>query len=105
MTKKPSAYEGLFEQAQTDQEEQPPVQEAEEREQKPTARKRAGKRQQNLPRVGKKDNPDYQQATSYIPRQLHQEVRVRLIQAGRKQDFSELVEELLRKWVNSQQRR
>ncbi len=105
MSKKPMAYEGLFEQRQAERAEEPTTtQEVVASEQRPTERKRAAKKPQSLPKTGKKDNPDYQQATAYIPRQLHQDVKVLLIQEGGKQDFSELVEELLRKWVKGQQR-
>lgn len=43
---------------------------------------------------GKRTNPDYQQVTIYIPRALHDQVKISLIQEGRK-EFSELVETLL----------
>ena len=47
---------------------------------------------------GKRTNPDYQQVTVYIPRTLHDQVKIALIQEGRK-EFSELVGELLAKWI------
>ena len=50
-------------------------------------------------RVGKKGNPEYQQATAYIPRKLHEEVQVKLIKNGKRQDFSQLVETLLQDWI------
>jgi hypothetical protein len=50
-------------------------------------------------RAGKKGNPDYQQATAYIPRKLHEEVQVKLIKNGKRQDFSQLVETLLKDWI------
>jgi hypothetical protein len=48
---------------------------------------------------GKRTNPAYQQVTVYIPRALHDKVKIALIQEGRK-EFSELVEELLTDWNN-----
>ena len=48
---------------------------------------------------GKRTNPAYQQVTVYIPRALHNTVKIALIQKGRK-EFSELVEELLTDWNN-----
>ena len=48
--------------------------------------------------TGKRTNPDYQQVTVYIPRTLHDQVKITLIQEGRK-EFSELVGELLAKWI------
>lgn len=48
---------------------------------------------------GKRTNPAYQQVTVYIPRALHDKVKIALIQEGRK-EFSELVEELLTDWSN-----
>lgn len=47
---------------------------------------------------GKRTNPGYQQVTVYIPRTLHDQVKIALIQEGRK-EFSELVGELLAKWI------
>jgi hypothetical protein len=51
------------------------------------------------PAGGKKSNPDYQQVTSYIRRQTYQDTQVKLLRQGRRQDFSDLVEELLSKWL------
>ena len=48
---------------------------------------------------GKRTNPDYQQVTVYIPRALHDQVKIALIQEGRK-EFSELVGELLTSWIH-----
>lgn len=51
---------------------------------------------------GKRTNPDYQQVTIYIPRALHDQVKISLIQEGRK-EFSELVETLLASWMRERQ--
>ncbi len=53
---------------------------------------------------GKRNNPDYFQATAYIPQQLKDEVDIKMIRAKRRRpdlDFSVLMEELLQIWVNS----
>jgi len=53
---------------------------------------------------GKRNNPNYFQATAYIPQQLKEEVDIKLIRAKRRRpdlDFSVLMEELLQTWVNS----
>lgn len=53
--------------------------------------------------VGKRNNPNYFQATAYIPQQLKEEVDIKIIRAKRRRpdlDFSVLMEELLQTWVN-----
>jgi hypothetical protein len=47
---------------------------------------------------GKRSNPEYAQVTAYIPRVLHDEVKILLIRDGGK-EFSELVAELLAEWM------
>jgi hypothetical protein len=52
---------------------------------------------------GKRNNPDYFQATAYIPQQLKEEVDIKLIRTRRQRpdlDFSVLMEELLQQWLN-----
>lgn len=49
---------------------------------------------------GKRSNPDYEQATIYIRRDTHRAVKVALLQQEDGRQFSELVEDLLQKWVN-----
>jgi hypothetical protein len=50
---------------------------------------------------GKRLNPDYSQATAYIPTTLHDETKINLIRQGNR-EFSELVEELLAAWNRAQ---
>lgn len=53
---------------------------------------------------GKRNNPDYFQATAYIPQQLKEEVDIKLIRAKRQRpelDFSVLMEELLEQWTRN----
>ena len=51
--------------------------------------------------TGKRSDPDYEQVTSYVRRQTYANVKIELIREGQKREFSELVEELLSKWLNS----
>ena len=48
---------------------------------------------------GRRSDPNFVQANAYIPRELHNEVKLRLLQEGKRRQYSELVEELLQKWV------
>lgn len=58
------------------------------------------RKKRGRPRGGKRSNPEYEQTTLYISRALHTDVKVALVRDGR-HDFSDLVEELLEKWVKS----
>ena len=49
------------------------------------------------PRARRSD-PDYTQVTAYIPKELHKQAKMRLLQEDKQ--FSELVEELLAEWLN-----
>ena len=48
--------------------------------------------------AGKRTNPEYAQVTAYIPKSLHEDVKIALIKEGGK-EFSTLVEELLSEWM------
>ncbi len=48
---------------------------------------------------GKRSNPAFEQVTAYIPGELYRDVRIRLLQEGQGQEFSELVAELLAAWL------
>ena len=50
---------------------------------------------------GKRSNPDFEQVTAYIRKQTHQGVKIALLQEGNGQQFSELVESLLAKWLRT----
>jgi hypothetical protein len=50
--------------------------------------------------AGKRTNPDYGQVTAYIPKSLHEDVKIALIKEGGK-EFSTLVEELLFEWMRN----
>ncbi len=46
-------------------------------------------------RVGKRTAPDYVQVGVYLPRALHNQAKVMLIQEGEGRDFSQLIADLL----------
>lgn len=46
----------------------------------------------------RRSDPDYTQVTAYIPKTLHKQAKIRLLQEDKQ--FSELVEELLAEWLN-----
>jgi hypothetical protein len=48
---------------------------------------------------GKRSDPAYEQVTAYIRGDLYRDVRIRLLQEGKGQEFSELVAELLAAWL------
>ena len=50
---------------------------------------------------GKRNDPNFEQITAYIRKQTHQGVKIALLQEGRGQEFSELVEDLLAKWLKA----
>ncbi len=51
------------------------------------------------PATGKRNNPDYDQTTAYVRKDTYKAVRIALIEEGEERDYSELVEELLAKWL------
>jgi len=53
------------------------------------------------PATGKRNNPDYDQTTAYVRKDTYKSVRIALIEEGEERDYSELVEELLAKWLKS----
>jgi hypothetical protein len=50
---------------------------------------------------GKRSNPAFTQITAYVRTKTIQDVKVKLITQASKQDASELIEELLSKWLRS----
>lgn len=62
-------------------------------------------KQRGRPR-GKKSDPEYEAAIAYIRKKTHIQIKRLLLdkeEQGEKQDFSELVQELLELWVEIQQ--
>lgn len=51
---------------------------------------------------GKRTRPDYTQVTAYIPRVLHEDVKILLVRE-REHDFSTLVASLLAEWSQARQ--
>lgn len=51
---------------------------------------------------GKRSNPDYEQVSAYIRKNTYKDVKIALLQQGESKDFSDLVEELLAKWLSNQ---
>jgi len=51
---------------------------------------------------GKRSNPDYEQVSAYIRKNTYKDVKIALLQQAENQDFSDLVEELLVKWLSNQ---
>jgi len=49
------------------------------------------------PSRGKKGHQDYNQVTIYLKKETHNKAKITLLQSGDKRDFSELVEDLLKK--------
>lgn len=49
--------------------------------------------------LGKRTDPAYEQVTAYIRKDTYKQVKIALIQEGEGQDFSQLVEQLLGKWL------
>ena len=48
--------------------------------------------------VGKRSDSEYRQVSAYIRRDTHRKVKIALLEENR--EFSELVEELLRSWLD-----
>ena len=52
--------------------------------------------------VGRRRDPDYMQASAYVPRLLRRQVERVLLNDPGERDYSELIEELLEKWLTDQ---
>jgi hypothetical protein len=52
-------------------------------------------------KLSKKNDPDYTQTTAYIRAKVYDETRKRLIDERRKQDYSDLMNELLADWLKN----
>jgi hypothetical protein len=48
---------------------------------------------------GKRANPAYRQLTAYVSTETHQAVKMALLGDGKGQEISELVDELLKDWL------
>ncbi len=52
----------------------------------------------NSKRVGKRSHPDYTQITAYVLKDTHEQVMRKIY---KRQEFSELIEELLAEWLKN----
>jgi hypothetical protein len=50
--------------------------------------------------AGRRSDPDYEQVTAYIPKQIHQDIKLRLL--IEQKTFSGLIEELLTEYLSTQ---
>jgi len=48
---------------------------------------------------GKRSNSEFQQVTAYVRRRTYRQVSIKLLDRENKGEFSELIEELLQKWL------
>ena len=55
------------------------------------------------PPTGKRSNPDFEQVTAYIRKNTSLATKIALLQEGNTRDFSDLVEELLTRWLRDRQ--
>jgi hypothetical protein len=55
----------------------------------------------NTGRMNRRGNPNYQQVSGYIRKETHAAVKIALIQEGQGRDLSDVLEELLTKWIES----
>ncbi len=52
-------------------------------------------------KLAKRNDPSYRQVSGYVRKDVYQAAKVKLAQQGNEQEVSELLEELLLRWVNS----
>jgi hypothetical protein len=67
---------------------------------KPSGSAEAGGKRRGRP-PGKRSDPDFVQTTAYVRGDTYKAVRIALIQEDEGREYSELVEELLSKWLKS----
>ena len=65
----------------------------------PIATAEAKPKPRGRPATGKKSNADFEQVTAYVRKDTYRDVKIKLLRGAKKQDFSDLVEDLLSKWV------
>ncbi len=51
---------------------------------------------------GKRSDPDYEQVSAYVRKETYRKVKIALLEAEEKRDFSDLVEALLFDWLSKQ---
>ncbi len=60
-------------------------------------------RRRGRPPGGKRNDPDYEQVTAYIRKDIHRRVKIALLKEDRKIEFSELVDRLLVDWLQTRE--
>lgn len=93
-----SRFKELFEQA-SKEEEQPEEIKSRQRATKKAITKSSAQKTAKV--KGKRSNPDYTGAFAYIPIELHDEIKIKLLR-NKELDFSGLVEKLLSEWLQKQ---
>jgi hypothetical protein len=53
------------------------------------------------PRTGKRSDPDYRQVSAWIKRDTYEKVTLRLFTKENRREFSDLVQDLLAKWLRA----
>lgn len=75
------------------------------KEAKPNKKNATVKEKSVVPKVGrptgKRSDPNFEQVTAYLRKDTYKEVKIALIRNGEKQEFSELIEELLSQWLKT----
>ena len=61
----------------------------------------AAKEQAPTRHRGKRTNPDYVQVTAYVRQETYRRARIKLLESTKPQEFSEVVEDLLTRWLRS----
>jgi hypothetical protein len=49
----------------------------------------------------KRSDPNYSQVTAYIETNIHKKVKIKLLQQDNQQEFSELINSLLKNWLDN----
>lgn len=60
---------------------------------------KAASKPRNEKPLAKRNDPDYEQVSAYLPKKLNDAVVTRLRQQGEKRGFSDLLERLLSDWL------
>ena len=55
------------------------------------------------PPGGKRNDPDFEQVTAYIRKDIHRRVKIALLNENQKMEFSELVDQLLNGWLQTRE--
>lgn len=90
LANKESKFKSFLSARQAEVEREPSVDDSEGPETEPRKRGRP---------TGKRSDPQVVQVTAYIQKDTHTAVKIALLKEGKKRQFSDLVEELLKGWV------